>query len=94
MVGGVVHTLEVTLANPVPSGTLFAQVVLRGFGDQQSEIVGDAKIALPDADLKIRLQLDRPLTIHHGVVRKTTEILLTWNGPDPLRVDAVQILEE
>jgi predicted O-methyltransferase YrrM len=81
---GRVAGVRVTVGHPCGPGTLHAQVILRGFGAQLTEVSATASASLDDKTADVTVPLADPLTTTGDTFR--VEPILTWQGDRPLRL--------
>jgi|SRR5262245_48942132 len=72
-------------------GTLMAQVVLRGFGQRESEVIASCSLALAPNVRGTELPLPSATGADHGYY--TVELLLTWDGETPLKIMGEPVIE-
>ena len=83
---GHVTGLRLELGAPSSTGTLHVQIVLRGFGTQQAEIAATASVHLNETSGAVHVPFAHPLTLGGEFTHFTVEPIVSWQGPQPLRL--------
>lgn len=80
-----VSGIRVEVATP-SRGTLYSQIVLRTFGARPTETAVDAQARLSGAETEVSIAIQQPWP-EGGDIRRTTEIWLSWDGPEMLELE-------
>ena len=83
---GEVRGVRIPLAASSGRGTLYVQIVLRGFGAQPAEVADGASVALDDARGVVDVSLATPLSLTGKFALFSVEPCLIWEGEAPLRL--------
>jgi len=83
---GPIHGIRLEIGAPRPTGTLHAQIILRGFGAQPAEVFASASVEIDDAREAVSIRLASPLALAGDFTHFTVEPNLIWQGDQPLRL--------
>ena len=79
-----VKGIELQLDGPAATGILDVQLVLRGFGSQPVEMIGEASLRLQEASGHISVPVE--VTLQGQFTYFTVEPWLIWRGDQPLAI--------
>jgi len=81
-----VKGIELQLGSPAATGLLDVQVVLRGFGVQPVEMIGETSLRLQGSSGSMSVPLE--ITVQGQFTYFTVEPWLVWRGDQPLAITA------
>ena len=81
-----VKGIELQLGSPAATGLLDLQVVLRGFGVQPVEMIGETSLRLQGSSGSVLVPLE--ITVQGQFTYFTVEPWLVWRGDQPLAITA------
>lgn len=79
-----VKGIELQLDEPTTTGLLDVQIILRGFGSQPVEMIGETSLRLEDASGNISVPLE--INLQGQFTYFTVEPWLIWRGDQPLTI--------
>ena len=79
-----VKGIELQLDEPAATGLLDVQIILRGFGSQPVEMIGETSLRLEDASGNISVPLE--INLQGQFTYFTVEPWLIWRGDQPLTI--------